>query len=393
MTSLIFCRNSPRPCPAGLDVVDPIQNPHWDDQLLALAGCSVFHSTGWAEVLSSTYSHKPAYLLNSQAGRLNALLPLMEVSSKVSGRRGVSLPFTDFCDPLLGAETAFDEVFQAAIALGKSRQWKYLEVRIGSEIGAFKQPSLEFFGHAIDLKRPEAAIFSSINSTLRNEIRKAERSGVEVVLATDPNAMKLYYELHCLTRRKHGLPPQPFSFFSNIHAHLVSKGFGFVALAFQKPRADAAGETKSNAPVPDAGPPRLFRGDCRQALQNQHPIAGGVFLNFGRRAVYKFGASDESQTKVPAGKLALWRAIQYYQSQQLEILEMGRTSIENAGLRRYKQAWGAAERRIRNFKYDLIHDRMLAERDKVYGWYNRFFTLCPPGLSRLIGAWLYPHLD
>jgi hypothetical protein len=377
----------------GFKVVNPLEDSCWDQSVLTHSGASVFHSAGWARVLSSTYGHRPTYLLNYQRGCLNALTPAMEVRSWVSGRRGVSLPFTDFCDPLLGAETEFTDAFQAAVSLGKSRRWRYFEIRIGSEITGFERPALEFLGHAIELNRSEQAIFSGINSTLRNEIRKAERLCVEVILATDMTAMTLYYQLHCVTRKRHGLPPQPLSFFSSIQEHLVSKGLGVVALAFLKPGPKGAESAEANVSHAPSSPPVLCRGNCIEMTMDRLPIAGGVFLNFGKRAVYKFGASDESQAKVPAGKLVLWRMIQYLKSQGIETLEMGRTSMGNTGLRRYKVAWGGAERRVRNFKYDLAHDKFVVGKDKVYGWYNRFFNGCPVGLCRLAGRLLYPHLD
>ena len=43
--------------------------------------------------------------------------------------------------------------------------------------------------------------------------------------------MRDFYRLHARTRRRHGLPPQPFSFFSNIHSEVIKPGLGFVVLA------------------------------------------------------------------------------------------------------------------------------------------------------------------
>jgi len=48
-------------------------------------------------VLRETYGHVPLYAARFAGGQLEGLLPLMEVSSPFTGRRGVSLPFTDFC--------------------------------------------------------------------------------------------------------------------------------------------------------------------------------------------------------------------------------------------------------------------------------------------------------
>ena len=76
-------------------VVDPLHEPAWN-HVAALhrdAGC--FHTSAWARVLHQTYKHRPFYLHFSCGGRLAALVPLMEVRSPFTGRRGVCLPFSD----------------------------------------------------------------------------------------------------------------------------------------------------------------------------------------------------------------------------------------------------------------------------------------------------------
>src|SRR5207247_3405302 len=81
-------------------MVDPVNDPGWD-HVVALhrdAGC--FHTSAWAKVLQQTYHHRPFYLQFSRRRRLAALIPLMELRSLFTGRRGVCLPFSDSFDPL-----------------------------------------------------------------------------------------------------------------------------------------------------------------------------------------------------------------------------------------------------------------------------------------------------
>jgi len=152
---------------AALEWVNPIQTQGWDDIVLAHPDCAVFHSLGWAKVLCSSYGHTPFYLMSRHDGQMSTLFPFMEVRSAFSGRRGVSLPFTDFCDPLLYAESEFAEVFQSAAAFAKNRGWKYLESRTGLELIEFAEPSLEFFGHSIDLRLPVDALFARLSDWSR----------------------------------------------------------------------------------------------------------------------------------------------------------------------------------------------------------------------------------
>ena len=46
-------------------------------------------------------------------------------------------------------------------------------------------------------------------------------------LTTRMESVQTYYALHCRTRRRHGLPPQPFRFFSNMQRRMLQAGPGF----------------------------------------------------------------------------------------------------------------------------------------------------------------------
>ena len=56
-------------------------------------------------------------------------------------------------------------------------------------------------------------------------------------------AMQEFYKLQCLTRKRHGLPPQPLHFFLNIHRHILSQNMGMIVLARHQGQPVAAGET------------------------------------------------------------------------------------------------------------------------------------------------------
>ena len=110
-------------------ILDPINDPGWD-HIVALhrdAGC--FHTSAWAKVLHQTYNHQPFYLQFSRGRRLAALIPLMEVRSPFTGRRGVCLPFSDACEPLIFDPQALGLVRDRLVRFAQERRWKHLEIR------------------------------------------------------------------------------------------------------------------------------------------------------------------------------------------------------------------------------------------------------------------------
>lgn len=125
-------------------------------------------------------------------------------------------------------------------------------------------------------------------------------------------------------------------------------------------------------------------------FQNR-PIAASVYFRLGTRAIYKFGASDESFQQLRGSNLVMWEAIKQLAHDGAKTLHLGRTSVGNDGLRRFKLGWGADEHKIEYVKYDLRKGRFVTARDQTVNWSNRLFRALPVSLSRLIGAALYRH--
>ena len=340
-------------------VVDPLRYPGWDLLVAAHPQASIFHGTGWARVLRQTYGHTPVYICRFDGQQLAGLVPIMEVSSPWTGRRGVSLPFTDFCPALNTRKQDGRALYEAAMDSGRERHWRYLECRSASDGWAGASPSLAFHGHVIDLSAGVDDLFKRLDSAVKRGIRKAEAAGLQVDFSSSSEAMETFYALHCRTRRRHGLPPQPFRFFGNIQRHILDAGRGFVATA---------------------------------RLKDQ-PLAGGVFFCHGRQALYKFGASDYAFQQLRPNHLMMWAAMRHCATGGVLALHLGRTSLANEGLRRFKLSLGASEEAVQYCKYDFSAERFVGGVDQAEGWFNQIFARLPLPLLRLAGRILYRHLS
>src|SRR6185436_641501 len=77
-----------------------------------------------------TYGFQPvAFTTSAPGARLVNALVFAAVRSRLTGRRLVSLPFSDHCDPLI--ESADDVPVLCAAAADEQRRagWKYVELR------------------------------------------------------------------------------------------------------------------------------------------------------------------------------------------------------------------------------------------------------------------------
>ena len=371
------------PAPVEVRVVNPLEDSAWDERLLQFPQATVFHSAAWTRVLCETYGYLPFYLTAYQGENVVGALPLMEVKSRLTGTRGVSLPFSDFVPPLgLNPECA-QALRDQALELARGRSWKYLELRgfgthrhnpsapnLGTpeprnlldrqspEGEGGELETLSYCEHVLRLDRDSATLFDSFHSSVRRAVRKSEKSGLTAALDSTLASVKTFYRLNCLTRRTHGLPPQPWAFFQSLHRHVLARGHGFVVTA----------------------------------RTNDIPVASSIFLQFGVNALYKYGASDRKYQELRGNNLAMWAGIRNFAQMGMDELSMGRTSLGNAGLRRFKGRWATDERQVPYHRFDPASGEPITHNATETGWHSRLFRRMPIPVSRLVGALLYRHM-
>ena len=345
--------------PLQMRILDPVQHPGWDHVVALHRDACCFHTSAWTKVLHQTYNHRPFYLQFSCGRRLAALIPLMEVRSPFTGRRGVCLPFSDACEPLIFDPEAEGLVRDRLVRFAQERRWKYLEMRGGKFFQLAARSATKFYGHTLDLRSGAEEVATRFASSVRRAIRKAERSDVSAVVVRNRPAIGDFYRLHVQTRRRHGLPPQPASFFLNIYEQIIRPGLGFIVLAQRGSRS----------------------------------IAAAIFFRLGKNALYKYGASDKTFQEFRVNNLVVWRGIQFLARNGAEKLHFGRTACEDDGLRRFKLSWGTQEGIINYYRVDPSGRQCFTPVRRGSGFHRKVFGRLPLVFNRVAGSIIYPHLD
>ena len=223
---------------------------------------------------------------------------------------------------------------------------------------AFVQPSSLFLQHILRLSGNRDIRFECLSENTRRNIRKACNDGVLVRREDNADGMKEFYRLHCMTRKRHGVPPPPFRFFQKIVEHVLERGYGRLLLA-------SLGETV---------------------------IAGAFYILYGDRAVYKYGASDPRFMGHGANHSLMWEAITLFASEGYYELHFGRTDQEDEGLRRFKKSWGASETPLAYYRYDLDRNRFISGIEPRGRSSRKLLSKMPVPFLRVTGGILYRHI-
>jgi CelD/BcsL family acetyltransferase involved in cellulose biosynthesis len=334
------------------EFLDPIADSRWRRFVESQPSATAFHHPSWMQLLQRQYGYRfSAACVTCERGQIVCGLPIATVASRLTGRRLVSLPFSDACEAL-GIDDA-----PAATTLGRTIAAEVARQRLGLEIRATAPmvPSAQsiplFFQHRLALT---ADVETGYRSQISRGAAKARRAGLRVERRTDDDALLRYYGLHTGTRRRQGVPTQPKRFIRRF-AELFARGLGFVMLV-----RDGTAVT-----------------------------AGAVFLTWNRTVTYKYGASDPGHLRSRPNNLLFVEAIRSAYEDGYEVLDFGRTDRSNDGLRAFKRAFGASES---DLSYTYVGrappaaDPSLSAR--ALNWTIR---RGPPSLSRLIGEALYRH--
>lgn len=337
--------------------VNPAEYPNWDQHIQRMEGATVFHTAEWARVLSETYGYKPIYFVAYDDNRIVGCLPIMGIKTCFTKSRGVSLPFTDECSAICSSSNYFDSIWQHAKMHGNENKWKFIELR-GEQPAYETAPAYDtFLVHTLDLDGNEDNLRSSLRNSTNRNVKKAIKSGLEIERSYSLESMKSFYKLNCMTRKKHGLPPQPLKFFLKVHEHIIKKRMGFVL----------------------------------SAIYNGMVVAAAVFFQFQNKMFYKYGASNANYQQLRANNLLMWEAIIYASQNGLRQFHFGRTEVGNSGLLQFKRGWGAREISRYYYRYDLAGCKFFSTSPKLKSSYAAL-SFMPIPLLKLFGRIMYRHV-
>jgi lipid II:glycine glycyltransferase (peptidoglycan interpeptide bridge formation enzyme) len=339
--------------------LDPLQDRRWKAFVSTHPDASVFHQVEWLETLKSCYGYVPVALTLSLPGSpLENGLVFCEVRSPLTGKRLVSIPFSDHCEPLISDPEEL-ELFVANLAERvEKHRWKYFELRPILHTPDDKRNlgiSQNYYFHRLDLRPSEQALFKRFHKdSVQRKIRRAEREDLCYAEGNSETLLHHFYKLMIMTRRRQGLPPQPLKWFRSLVTCMGK----------------------------DA--------QIRIALKGDSPVASIITLTNKKSLVYKYGCSDSRFSNLGGMALLFWNAIQQAKANGLEELDMGRSDIANAGLITFKEHWGAERLAVNYWRYPPKSASSNPERLIKYA--KKIISVAPDQALVMLGNLLYRHV-
>jgi FemAB-related protein (PEP-CTERM system-associated) len=276
----------------------------WDDYVSRHSKACNYHRYSWRTVVEKSFGHTCYYLsAHNQDGTLTGLLPLVYMQSKLFGNFLVSLPFFNYGGLLCNTPEIGEQLQAKAAALRQKNGAEYVELRhIAPWPGdlATKQHKVTML-----LELPENAdtLWKGFNAKLRNQIRKAEKSGCTATIGGS-ELLNDFYTVFVRNMRDLGTPVYGKRFFTEVL--------------------------------------RAFPDDSRiiTVYLEGKPVAAGVLNRFRDTYEIPWASSIRDYNSLCPNNLLYWTALQHALASGCTYFDFGR-STPDEGTYKFKEQWGA----------------------------------------------------
>jgi FemAB-related protein (PEP-CTERM system-associated) len=275
----------------------------WDDFVQRFPGTTVCHLFHWRSIIRAAYGHRPVYLMARVDRQVRGLLPLFVVKSRLFGRVMSSLPFLDYGGICADNPIIARALLTNALQLLPQEGVEYVELRQCARFPQVDGAHLDKVGMRLDISGGTKQLWQSFPTKIRNHVRKAERSGLRVVIG-EQEFLDEFYAVFAANMRDLGSPVHHKRFFAEIFS-------------------------ESGAGV------KLF-----VVRDGQRAVGGLVCLLFRDTATVFWSSSLREYFSRCPNNLLYWTALQYAYDQGCKWFDFGRSSI-GSGTYDFKRQWGA----------------------------------------------------
>jgi len=334
--------------------LDPAEGREWDLFLAGHPSGTSYHRFAWKRVVEKSFGHRSYYVAaRDRAGTVKGILPLVHMKSRLFGNFLVSLPFFNYGGLLTTGEEATCVLLAEAERLLRETGAEYVELRHLDLDGRDDLPSKR---HKVSMVLPLAGSgeeqWKILDAKVRNQVRKATKSGLETVTG-GLSLLDGFYDVFCRNMRDLGTPVYGRDFFHHI-LEAFPESIRIISV-------NLGGRT----------------------------VASGIVSRFRETVEVPWASSIREFRELCPNNLLYWEAIRFAIDSGASRFDFGR-STPDEGTFRFKKQWGAQPVGL-CWQYLLSQGTEMPELNPNNPKYGRMIGIwkkLPVKLTRSIG----PHI-
>lgn len=321
----------------------------WDEYVLRCPESNHCHLSGWSRVIERSYGHQSHYLWAQRDGKVSGVLPLISMRSLLFRHALVSLPFLD--DGGICADDDFvkERLAQRALRIREDGKADVLDLRHRFPSGLDLPNVGEKVVMVLDLMPDSDTLWKKFDAKLRNQTRKASKSGLTTRWC-GRHGLAEFYNVFAANMRDLGSPVHSRGFFEAIFDEF----------------SDSA---------------KLMLVD-----KEKHVIGGAICLIFKDTMIVPWASSLREFFTLCPNNLLYWEMIRWGCENGYRRFDFGRSSPDS-GTYRFKQQWGAKEEPLhwQCISRQLNNSTITQADSSKYRWVIKVWSRLPLSLTKLVG--------
>jgi len=297
--------------------------------------------------------------------RIKAGLPVFVVNSWLTGTRLVSVPFATLSDPLISSKEEFEILFSEVLRLSDHLKIPRTHIKTLHASKFIEEPRMAidrfYVSHYFSLNGTPHKLLERFHLTaVRQPIQKLRTTGLKFQTGLDEEDLKAFYLLYDKTRRRLGLPTQPYRFFTALWDTFMPVGRLSLCLAKLEGRL----------------------------------LAGHIYFKFNGRYSMEFEGWDRDFRHLTPNHFLIWEAIKIACLEGYKVFDFGRTSPNEHGLMKFKERWGTKVIELPEYFHpgEKAIDYNKKERSTSYEIIRQFCRYAPEAIRNPFNEFCYRHL-
>jgi FemAB-related protein (PEP-CTERM system-associated) len=324
----------------------------WDAFVQGLPEATFFHRFGWKRVIEQAFGHRSHFLLAERAGRIEGVLPLAEVKSRLFGHSLVSTPFCVYGGIAAATPPARAALDQHAQDLAAELGVGHLEYRDRDAPAHADWPGTELYvTFRKELDPDVEKNMLAIPRKQRAMVRKGIKNDLRVDLETGVDG---FFAVYADNVRRHGTPA------------LAKRYFALLR--------------------------EVFGRDCDVLLVRspEGKVVSGVLSFHFRDEILPYYAGDALEARnLAANDFKYWELMRRACERGVRVFDYGRSKV-GTGPYDFKRNWGFEPKPL-HYRYKLVRADRVPENNPNNPKYRLFIKAwqrMPLALTNFLG----PHI-
>jgi FemAB-related protein (PEP-CTERM system-associated) len=307
------------------------------------------HDPAWGEVFREAYGKRTLTFVHvDDKGAVTGLASASILASAVFGRKLVAMPYLDYGGPL-GADAAAETALRSRL-LDEARERRLaLEIRSLLPQSGLASPDNEKVAMILPISGASEEYWKRLDAKVRNQVRKAEKSGVTVTWG-GPELLDDFYRVFTVNMRDLGSPTHSRAFFVAVLKHF--------------PKAEIGVAYRAGRPIGC-----LFR------------------IGWKRTLVIPWASTLKEERQYCPNNALYWESLRTAFERGLAEVDFGRSTREE-GTYKFKRQWLAEERPLHWYPFDAAGNpapKVEHAATGRMGWAKGLWARLPLPLANALG--------